>query len=50
MDELLRKKLADYKIGSYDFVAHGELTVTITLAEYRELLKKSALYEEAIKK
>lgn len=32
--------------AAYDRPLAGELTITITLAEYRELLRKSALYDE----
>lgn len=32
----------DRKFGSYDHLASGELTVTITLAEYRSLLQSTA--------
>ena len=31
-----------YDINTKDYVAEGELTVTITLCEYRELIKESA--------
>lgn len=30
-----------YDVDKNDYVAEGELTVTITLGEYRELIKKS---------
>lgn len=29
-----------------DYVEQGEMTVTITLAEYRELVRTSTLYEQ----
>ena len=30
-----------YKVDLNDYVAEGELTVTITLSEYRDLIEKS---------
>lgn len=43
------KKDADYgKVN--DFVAEGEITVTITLAEYRDLVSSKAVSEEKINK
>lgn len=39
---VLDKKMDDYRSNMNNFVAAQELTVTITLAEYRELVSKSA--------
>lgn len=32
-----------------DYAEQGELTVTITLAEYRELVRTSTLYEQELR-
>lgn len=34
-------------MGEHDYADQGELTVTITLAEYRELVRTSTLFERA---
>ena len=42
---IIEKTVTDgnqYNINKDDYVAEGELTVTITLCEYRELIKGSA--------
>lgn len=39
---ILDKKMDDYRQNMNNFVAPQELTVTITLAEYRELVGRSA--------
>lgn len=53
-DIVLDKKLGEtgYHGGScsHDFIAAQELTVTITLAEYRDLVKEYALKQSDIKK
>lgn len=36
------------KSSKHDFVGKSELTVTITLAEYRKLLRQSGAYEDKI--
>jgi len=35
-----------YNVNLNDYVAEGELTVTITLSEYRDLIKKSVENEQ----
>lgn len=40
-NKILEKKLADGTINSTDIAADGELTVTITVHEYRQLIKDS---------
>ena len=48
MDESMDKKIFEFKKGTYDnankdnFVAPAELTVTITLNEYRDLVSTAA--------
>ena len=39
--KILEKKLENRSINSTDFAADGELTVTITIHEYRKLVKDS---------
>lgn len=46
---ILNKKLKDYG-GHDDFVAPAELTVTITLSEYRDLVKTSATHSSELEK
>lgn len=46
---VIDKKL-DYSFKPEDFAIEGELTVTITLREYRELLKNDATRKEQIDK
>ena len=48
MDVLLDKKMDAYGFRSKNFLAHGELTVTITLAEYRELVENDAKAQQRI--
>lgn len=50
MADSLQDKKMDYSFESKNFAIDGELTVTITLSEYRELIKTSATKEAAIKK
>lgn len=49
-DVLLDKKLDRYGFESNDFLAAGELTVTITLSEYRKLVKDVATAQARIDK
>ena len=44
-----KKETADYRTNDDDFRAPDELTVTITLHEYRELVECKARHEEKIK-
>lgn len=48
-DVVLDKKLSDYGKND-DFIASQEITVTITLREYRELVSNSATREYEINK
>lgn len=45
---VLEKKLDDYNAKKGDFLAPQELTVTITLSEYRALVSSDATREKAI--
>ncbi len=47
---ILDKKIEHYDWKAKDFVAEGELTITITLAEYRGLVASEATKEHAISK
>ena len=47
--KVVEKKL-DYSFHSKNFVVDGELTVTITLSEYRELVASKATKEATIHK
>ncbi len=47
---VLNKKLESYKSDLHDYVAPQELTVTITLSEYRNLLKENAVSKNKIDK
>lgn len=49
-DVLLDKKLDRYGFENNDFLAAGELTVTITLSEYRKLVKDVATAQARIDK
>ena len=49
-DVLLDKKLDKYGFENNDFVASGEITVTITLSEYRKLVKDCATAQTRIDK
>ena len=40
------KKLEKYSVETNDYVIEGELTVTITLAEYRELVSVGTLHSQ----
>lgn len=51
INAVLEKKLDGYYNSDIkDFVAPQEITVTITLKEYRDLVEKNATREEAIRK
>ena len=50
MAESLQDKKMDYSFESKNFTIDGELTVTITLNEYRELVASKATKEAAIRK
>lgn len=50
MAEQVFKKEASWNGSSHDFVGEDEITVTITLAEYRELVKKDAGHENELSK
>lgn len=47
---ILDKKLDHYGWKANDFVAEGELTITITLSEYRELVSSHATKQNDITK
>ena len=47
---ILDKKLEKYSWHANDYVAEGELTITITLAEYRELISAVATKHHDIQK
>lgn len=49
-DIVLEKKLDDYSANKNDFLAAQELTVTITLREYRDLVTNCATKEADISK
>lgn len=49
-DIVLEKKLDDYSANKKDFLAAQELTVTITLREYRDLVTNCATREADISK
>lgn len=49
-DVILDKKIDKYDYKSEDFLASGELTVTITLSEYRKLVKDCATAQTRIDK
>lgn len=48
MSEILQKKLGNYNLKEDNFVAPGEITVTITLAEYRLLVNHDATRQLSI--
>lgn len=50
VDLILDKKTESYGFEKNDFVAPSEITVTITLGEYRSLITKAATADEAIRK
>ena len=50
VDELLDKKIRDYGSNEINFTIPHELTVTITLKEYRTLVESKALKEDEISK
>ena len=48
MDVVLDKKMDGYGWESKDYLAHQELTVTITLGEYRKLVQDCATAQSRI--
>ncbi len=50
VDIILDKKIENYDYRAHNFIATGEITVTITLSEYRELVKSAATAETRIEK
>lgn len=50
VDLILNKKTESYGFEKNDFVAPSEITVTITLGEYRSVITKAATADEAIRK
>lgn len=49
-DVILDKKMDGYGFEKRDFAASGEITVTITLGEYRQLVKDCATAQQRIDK
>lgn len=49
-ESLLKKKLDSYSSDNNDFQAENELTVEITLNEYRKLIEEKATADYRIKK
>ena len=49
-DVILDKKMEGYSFEKKDFLASGELTVTITLGEYRKLIADVATAQQRIDK
>ena len=49
-DVILDRKMDGYGFEEKDFVASGEITVTITLGEYRQLIKDCATAQARIDK
>ena len=47
---ILDKKMESYNWTAKDYVAENELTITITLSEYRELVKSAATKQYDIDK
>ena len=47
-DVILDKKMDGYSFNKENFLASGELTVTITLGEYRSLVEKCATAQKRI--
>ena len=50
MSPILDKKIESYRWNAKDYVAEKELTITITLAEYRELVQSVATKQYDIEK
>ena len=48
IDVVLKKKIDEYGTNFKDFVASHEITVTITIAEYRDLVSKCATRQKDI--
>ena len=49
-DVILDKKMDGYSFEKKDFVASGEITVTITIGEYRKLIADNATAQQRIDK
>ena len=49
-DVILDRKMDGYGFEEKDFVASGEITVTITLGEYRKLIADNATAQQRIDK
>lgn len=49
-DVILDRKMDGYSFEKKDFVASGEITVTITLGEYRKLIADNATAQQRIDK
>ena len=49
-DVILDKKMDKYSFKEDDFIASGEITVTITLGEYRKLIADNATAQQRIDK
>lgn len=47
---ILDKKIDNYRWDANDYVAEGEITITITLAEYRALISSNATKQHDIAK
>lgn len=53
MDQVMKKygkEVNDYGTNKHDYIADDEITVTITLGEYRELVTKAAISDAEISK
>ena len=49
-DVILDKKMENYRFKDDNYLASGELTVTITLGEYRQLVSDNATAQQRIDK
>ena len=50
MNEILQKKIGNYNLKDDNFIAPGEITVRITLNEYRTLVANDATRKQAVDK
>lgn len=50
IDKVLEKKFDNYSVNTDNYMAPQELTVTITLNEYRDLVENNATRKSAIDK
>lgn len=53
MDQVMKKygkEVNDYSTNKHDYIGDDEITVTITLGEYRELVTKTATSDAEISK